>query len=436
MNLKKTIEKYKWLHGRMFVNKLRRNIYYFALEGTILAILVNLYNNNNNLFAQRLGATDTQLSILMSIPQFVAMAMLLPGGIVTDRLKSKRPVVAFSMLMVGIVYLVNVFVPFMGTNRFWIFVGMLSISAGFVTIYNSSWQSYFSDVMPLGYRNKSLTIRTRGSLLMGMTIPLITGILLSSIKTNDGKIIVHQIFYFLVFVFSIIQVRTLYKVDDSSVTVIKSTQKPLAQIKETIHALSHNKGFLFFMVTVICFYMSWQIDWTVHFVARTQYLGLNEAMLSIDIVLSSIVQLISLKFWSKVNERKGVRFTIIMAGVGWTISSTIMFTLLHIPPEIGRYAFLVFNPIANFAAATIGLCFIQCLLQVLPEKNKSMSIAFYTMTTVLTNAFMPIIGITIYNKLGGDLNGLQSTFLIFAFLRAISTCLLFLRWFLLRNQPK
>lgn len=411
-------------------------MFYFAFEGTILAVIANLYGNNNNLFAQRLGATDFQLSLIMGVPQMVGMILLLPAGFLTERVKSKRKFVASSIMAVGILYIGVVMTPFFGENALPVLIFLLSLCIGFITVYNASWQSYFSDIIPLGYRNKTLTLRTRGALFAGMIIPLITGFILSAAKENSSKIFLHQIFYALIFFFCIYQVRILYKIKEPATVVEKNESNFFIAIKETSSDLIKSKDFLFFMGSVLFFHMSWHIDWTVHFIGRTDYLGLNEAMLSLDVVIGSVIQLISLKYWSKVIERKGVRFSIIMAGVGFTISSVLMNITLGIPYDFAKYIYLVYNPISNFATATIALSLLPALLQVIPERNKSITISMYTMFIVLSNAIMPIVGTKIYAFFGSDLVGLRKTFIIVFLLRLTSTIVLYIRWHLLKNTPK
>ena len=86
-------------------NRTRRNIVHkitepgnrilllFTLEGMLITLVNNLVGNNNNIFATRLGANDLQLSLLTTIPQLVGLIVLIPGGILTDRMKNKRNMV-------------------------------------------------------------------------------------------------------------------------------------------------------------------------------------------------------------------------------------------------------------------------------------------------------------------------------------------------------
>jgi nitrate/nitrite transporter NarK len=65
-------------------------MYLFALEGVFFTIINNIINNNNNLFATRMEASNFELSLVTSLPQFVGMLVLIPGGILSDRMSNKR----------------------------------------------------------------------------------------------------------------------------------------------------------------------------------------------------------------------------------------------------------------------------------------------------------------------------------------------------------
>ena len=119
----------------------------FTLDGMLITLVNNLVGSNNNLFATRLGASEFQLSLMTTIPQLVGLMVLIPGGILTDRMKNKRNMVMVSLLFLTIFYALIGCVPMLSTNRFTAFLMLVAASVGPMTIYNVSWQSYFSDLV-------------------------------------------------------------------------------------------------------------------------------------------------------------------------------------------------------------------------------------------------------------------------------------------------
>ena len=403
----------------------------FALEGMLITVVNNLVGNNNNIFATRLGASDLQLSLLTTIPQLVGLMVLIPGGILTDRLKNKRSMVMVSLLLLTVFYALIGCVPMLQSNRFTAFLILFAASVGPMTIYNVSWQAYFSDMVSTKEQNHIITYRTALTFVIGIIIPLVSGSLLAAANTNDGKIRLHQIYFWIGAVLLLLQVMVLKQIKGTPVSSSAGRQND--QLKGVIAELLHNKKFLGFVSVAIFFYVTWHVDWTLYFIGQVNYLKLNEAWLSYVNIGNAVVQFITIGFWSRLNNKFGVRFGIIFGNIGLALCPICMIVATSLPLPQGQVAFLIMNTLANITLAAVNLNMVQCLLQVVPENNKTLYISIYTVLVTLSNAFMPLIGVLIYTKLGADLNALQLVFWgIFVF-RVISTGRWFFRWWRLRK---
>ena len=165
----------------------------FTYEGILITLINNLVGSHNNLMATRLGAGDYELGLVTILPQLVGMIILIPGGILTDCLKNKRDMVTSALFAVACIYTLIGFVPALSFNQLGGFLILLALSSAPMTIYNISWQAYFSDVVHPNGRNSVLAVDP-ACLLIGITITLMGGALLSSAPTNADKIRIHQIF--------------------------------------------------------------------------------------------------------------------------------------------------------------------------------------------------------------------------------------------------
>jgi MFS family permease len=411
-----------------------KNMLLFAFEGVLISLVVNLVNNNNNLFATRLGASDFQLSLVIALPQIVAMLVLIPGGILTDRMLNKRRMVILSLFALAAIYIVLGFVPFMGSYSLTAFLALTALSVGPGTLYNTAWQAYFSDIVSVKDRNKALTLRTRWSFIINIATPLLTGFLLASAATNAGKLKFHQSFFWISCVLLFLQIFVLRRISGGNVQAHAAVS--LKDLKTAAVDLAHNKSFLGFLGVVMFFYITWMSDWTLYYIGQVNYLKLNEAWLSYAGVGGALVQFMTLGFWSRVNEKHGIRFSIIMGSLGLCFFPLAMIIGTSLPLTIGPSVFLVLNTLSNFAFATIALNILQCLLQVIPEKNKTLSISIYSLLVSLSNAVMPMVGVKVYTVLGANLKALHSTLLIIFAFRIVATGLWTLRWWLLRKTPK
>ena len=410
----------------------KRILILFTLEGMLITLVNNLVGNNNNFFATRLGASEFQLSLLTTIPQVVGLCVLIPGGILTDRMKNKRSMVMFSLIAVTVFYALIGFVPMLPVNKFVLFLTLFAISVGPMTIYNVSWQAFFSDTVSSEDQNHIYTWRTALTFVIGIVIPFVSGSILALATTNSSKLRIHQIYFWIGAGLLLMQVFVLSQLKGNSRTAAVKASN--GNLKEVLSELVHNKKFLSFVGVAIFFYATWHIDWTLYFIGEANYLMLDEAWLSYVNIGGTLVQFVTIGFWSRMNRRRGVRYGIIFGNLGLSFFPIAMIIATSLPIPQGKVVFLILNTLSNLAFATINLNVLQCLLQVIPENNKTLTISLYTILVTLSNAFMPMVGVLIYTGLGGDLRGLQLTFALIFILRLTSTCFWFLRWKKLKSE--
>ncbi len=430
----KNTRKYNRMHLLIHIITSSRNRIplLFTLEGILITLVNNLVANNNNLYATRLGASDYELSLVTTLPQLIGMLVLIPGGILTDRMKNKRSMVIASLSLITILYVIIGFVPFFGSYRLILFLVLIAISTGPMTIYNVSWQAYFSDIVNIEARNSILTYRTSLTFFIGIIVPFTSGAVLSSAGSLGAKIHIHQAYFWIGAVLILLQIFVLKQIKSSQEHAVSGIA--IKMLGTAFLELIHNKKFLGFVSVALFFYMSWQMDWTLYFVGQVKYLKMNEAWLSYISIGNAVAQFLTIGFWSHLNVKRGVRFGIIFGGLGLSVFPIGMITATSVSLTQGRIILVIMHTFASMTMAVITLNILQCLLQILPEKNKTLNISIYTVLITLSNAFMPLIGVTIYTQLGADLKALQATFWIIFAARLTATGLWTLRWWVLRKE--
>lgn len=404
----------------------------FTLEGMLITLVNLLVGNNNNLFATRLGASDFELSLVTTLPQVIGMLVLIPGGILTDRMVNKRSMLIASLSLIAVFYIGIGFVPFLGSYRLIAFLILIALSTGPMTIYNVSWQAYFSDIVNIEARNSILTYRTSLTFLISIIIPLASGALLSLAGTVGDKIKIHQVYFWLGALLLFAQIFVLKQIKSSQVHTPAGIG--IRNLRAALIELAHNKKFLGFVGVALFFYMSWQLDWTLYFIGEVKYLKMNEVWLGYASIGNAVPQFLTIRFWSRLNVKYGVRFGIIFGSLGLAFFPIGMIVGTNAPLAQGRIIFLILHTLSSMAMAVIALNVLQCLLQILPEKNKTLNISIYTVLITLSNAVMPLIGVMIYTRLGANLRALQATFCIIFVARIVATGLWILRWWVLRKD--
>lgn len=412
----------------------RRVMRLFTYEGILITLVNNLVSNNNNFFAARLGATDYELGLVTTLPQLVGMAVLIPGGIITDRMKNKRDMVTKALFAVACIYIITGFAPAFGSRRLKIFLFLLALSSAPMTIYNVSWQAYFSDAVYPNERNGILATRSAISFLAGVIVTLASGALLSHAGTDSGKIHFHQMFLWIAALLLFLQIAVLKKIPGKISG--EMTKISVREVRNAFSVLFHNRSFLGFLSVALFFYLTWHMDWTLYFIGETRYLGMDERWLSYVNIGNAVIQFLTMGIWSRINSKHGVRFAIIFGSLGLSLCPVGMIISTSLNTGNAKLIFLILNTLFNITLATTSLNIIQCLLQVIPEYNKTLNISVYTALVTLSNGIMPMAGVTLYQKLGADLKALHTVFWIIFVLRVAATGLWALRWWILRKDPE
>jgi len=397
----------------------------YAIDGILALGAVNLAANNNNLFAQRLGAGDFHLTMLQFLPQMLNLFLLIPAGLFADSLINKGRMLSGTLVAAAVFFLAGAIAGFATIQPLFLFLGFLALANVSVMLYSITWQGYFPEVVAEEKRNAVLTLRARMSILVSLVIPLISGGVLSAISSERGKIIAHQFFYGVVAVLLLSNAIHLRKI--KAVNPAPPKKIRLEEIKKAGSRLLRNKQFKIFTVVALFFHMTWHLDWTLYFIGQANYLLMNEFQIGLVAVGTTAAQLVTLRFWSKHNQRLGPERPMTFGILGLAFNPIAIIIAISLPLSIGPTVFLIAHTIAMLTFTTIGLNFFQCLMPVLDTEYRGFSISVYTCLITLSNAVMPVVGVAIYRSLGGNLNGLRIAFVIIFALRIMAAGLWWLR---------
>jgi MFS family permease len=407
----------------------------YAMDGLLAALAVNIASNNNNLFALRLGAGDYQLSLVQFLPQIFTMLSLIPGGLFAGSLHNKRRMVIGALITGAIGYLLCALSPFFrfansgdeltSAYSIYFFLAFLALAVGSISMYNISWQSFFPEVVDLQERNRVLTMRSHMDVFISIPLPLLVGVILLRTAAGGGKIIAHQCFYLFASLSLVLAAINYRRIKAVRHTAPKRVS--FSETKNAVKSILHNRQYVLFIAVAIFFYMTWHFDWTLWFIGQVSYLKMNEFQLGLATLGATTAQFLTMRFWSRINEKHGVVLPVTFGIIGLSLCPVAMIISLSLPVSIAPYIFLTLYAIVNLPLATITLNMLQCLLQVTDEEYRSFSISVYTCLVCLSNAVMPVAGVAFYRALGGDKNGLMLAFAIIFALRIIAACFWLLR---------
>lgn len=184
---------------------------YSIRNGIAQTIVLNGSNNYFILFAiSVLGASNYQVGLINSLPQFIGMFGMLVGSVIMNKLPEKRKFTAYSFLFTRLFLLGMFFVVFIPREYSgWVFVllvGFMNLPGSFA---NLSWQAFIGDLVPEKRRSGFFSQRNMMLTLVGMVVTFIIGIGLQFFsKTNP---IPYQFLFLLTFIAGIFEVYYLLK---------------------------------------------------------------------------------------------------------------------------------------------------------------------------------------------------------------------------------
>lgn len=389
--------------GRAYPRKTTNPFVLFAVEGALLQLFCSVNGFANNLFATGLGATDLQIGLIQTVPNVAALLLLLPLGILSDRLRSSRTIPLVSLICVAAGYVVMAAVPSLGNARILAFFCALVFTAGGPVLYNAQWQTFFGDVVQSQARNSVLTLRNRAMFVWGIATPLVCGVVMNG---PVDTMRMYQLFFLLCALAAMLQAAVVSGIPTPE-RQRASEKFSIGELGRAVREMAGSRQFLLFFVPVVLFYMSWQMDWSMWYIGQVQYLKLTESQMTIFSGVFNIGQLAAIGVLSKSVQKRGVDRTLPFAALGLCSCPLIMMLCSRLPASQRMIPFTVLVTVLNAPQCATNLCIVQILLRVAPRSCRSLAVSLFTLTTTLTNCLMPYLGVRMYTALGADYRALM-----------------------------
>lgn len=393
-----------------------RNGILFICEGSVGAIAINLVNPFISMFAKHIGAGDYEIGLINALPALIGILALIPGSLLVDNQRDKKKIVGLLLLLTGVMYPLQALSPFLGNIRVYSFIILFALMNWPFSVFNISWQSFFSDVFPLGKRNEVFAKRSSASTFLGIVTMLFAGLVLAYLPATDKeRIIIYQVFFVAAFILYIVQAWFLSRISGYELQTPALSAHPFSILKDCLKQIPGNKQFLTFSIIAFIFYITWQMAWPLFFIYQVDYLHANEAWLSYIALASGLTNTITFPFWSKMIQKKGAKLVIIPGGIGLAINSAalVMTNSLIVVVAINIFTGLFFSAFL--------LAIFENMLDAVPQENKTLFIAFYTTLLNVSGFLAPMLGVFVYK-----MTSIYFTMILNGFLRLSATGLFYI----------
>lgn len=371
----------------------------FAAEGALLQFVIAANGFANNLYASTLGATDTQIGLIQMVPNVAAVLLLIPVGMLADRLRSTKTIPLTAALCQALGFLLMASAPQMGAYRMAAFFAALVFTVGGPVLYNAQWQNFFGDVVRPEARNSVLTVRSGFMYAMGISAPFLGAAMM---RGRTGAYQIQPVFrtiFLICAAVMLVQAGVLAGIRTPPRTDKAGESENMAGALKRLLA---SRTFRLFYIPIVVFYLTWQCDWSVWYIGQVQYLHLTEAQITAFSGVCNIGQLAAVLILSRRVRRVGPDRTLPFAALGLAVCPAMMLTCMFVPMSIRFLVFTLVVGVLSGPQCAVALCAVQILLRTAPQGCRNLAVSLYTLTITLSNCIMPLLGVRIYTALGAN----------------------------------
>ena len=350
-------------------------------------------------FAIRLGASDTLVGLLSSLPALINIFWQVPSARIVERGKSVLATTVKSLFLQRLIYLLIALMPFvLLTYRAEAVVALITLSALPGALGGVAFTTLLARSVSATRRASLVSVRNMLLALTSMLSVLAAGRLLDAILFPYN----YQIIFGLAFAASMLSLRQVHKVEIETQAQAPGTnpmeeheKKPLRErIRQTWRGVASEKPFLRFAAASFVYNWGLYFPMALYSLYRVNALGATDTWLGALSTTMSAVQVVMFVVWGRVMRRSGSRRLLLLSAFG--LAGFPLFTGMATSVEP-----LLFVAIwGAFFSSAYRIANFDTLLSVSPADRLPTYTAIYNTLANLAAFVGPLLGIMVAGWIG------------------------------------
>ncbi|MBR0575807.1 MFS transporter [Proteiniclasticum sp. BAD-10] len=379
------------LESLLFGNS--KNIKYYAMNGILFTMVSVLSRSYAIKFLDRVGGTELHFSLFNALPGFVAIFTTIPGILLIQRGKSKRKMLGLFFYLSRSLPLLLAAVPFLPKSvQPLVFVMIYGLMNFPESISVTALQDYTGDVFSPSERGDAISVRNQLSQISQISVSILVGFILSLSTDNGTLILLYQGFLVLSFLIGLKEIQYMYKMEPRNIPSAKADLT--GALSERLLTPFKTPAFRNFLICSLLFHFGWQMGWPLYSIYQIRNLGANELWLTIINAVSSFFMVITFGLWSRMVKKMGYGFATTLATFGMAATPILYVLSKNLP-------ILTFMQIfTGFFTSGTTIAILGYLLDVVPDNNRTLSVAIHATLTSITLAVAPLVGNAVLTRYG------------------------------------
>jgi MFS family permease len=373
-----------------------RNAWYLVAEIFFASILAGAINFNGA-YIVRLGATNTEIGLLTSIPALLAVFLSIPAGRFLGTLPRRKPWLLASLMVYRFGFMLVALIPWLGIQ--FIQPGTLAVSFLIVMsipaiLFNVGFTAMLADIIPTERRVSVFTARNAISSAVASVCVFLFGQFLSHGKFPSN----YQILFIFGFTASLLSLYNLTKlqVPDS---IVKTQSLPgkrsLRQRWDSlVRIFSSEPAFVRIMFNTFIYSIGMWVATPLYIIYYVRELKATDAWLGLLGTIANLSVLFGYAIWRWMIPRLGEKLTIKVTFI----------TMGLMPLMIGLSSSLTFILLAvalnGLLSPGASLTQLTMLLKSMPEASRPEYTAIYTAIINGGVFIFPLLGVALAGQFG------------------------------------
>jgi len=371
-----------------------QNTWNLYLDVTWWGVLSGITATFTSVFAIRLGASNTLVGLLVSLPALISIFWLMPAARIIERQQRRLPIIVLTGFLQRLGYLLIALMPFvLRTHRPEALVVLVALITFPSALAGVAFTSLLADVVPIDKRAHVISIRN----VLVSTVSTITVLISGKLLDLLPFPLSYQLLFGVGFATSLVSLYHVSHIQVADVSMARYQAQRKApftvNFRHLVRQVMNQRDFVRFSASAFAFHWGLYMPSALYSIYRVKNLGASDTWIGLLSMTDAAVTILTYFYWGRVASRKGNRLVLLLSSLGLVFFPV----LTGLSPRIEPLLFV--SVIGGIFGAGFNLGFFNTLLEVCPQGRVPSYVAINT-TVVNVAAFLaPLLGTSLANLL-------------------------------------